>query len=160
MKKLFVILLLCFVPFCIKAQSLKKVFKFSTFYVAANGGTSISDKDVFSVAGGLSTTTVETPFDYSFSAGVRKIARFGYESRNTFYDGTESTVSDASTLGKVNGFEFLFEGDYRRQLGVEYIDMHHFLRYAGDHYVVKGKYNKYWDREWYDFKFGVNYVIF
>ena len=28
---------------------LKKTFKFSTFYVAANGGTSISDVDVYSV---------------------------------------------------------------------------------------------------------------
>ena len=27
-------------------------------------------------------------------------------------------------------------------------------------YFIEGKYNKYWNREWYDFKFGVNYVIF
>ena len=27
-------------------------------------------------------------------------------------------------------------------------------------YFVEGKYNKYWNRKWYDFKFGVNYVIF
>ena len=27
-------------------------------------------------------------------------------------------------------------------------------------YFVEGKYNKYWNREWYDFKLGVNYVIF
>ena len=26
--------------------------------------------------------------------------------------------------------------------------------------IVEGKYNKYWNREWYDFKCGVNYVIF
>ena len=25
---------------------------------------------------------------------------------------------------------------------------------------LEGKYNKYWNREWYDFKFGVNYIIF
>ena len=25
---------------------------------------------------------------------------------------------------------------------------------------TEGKYNKYWNRAWYDFKFGVNYVIF
>ena len=25
---------------------------------------------------------------------------------------------------------------------------------------VEGKYNKYWNREWYDFKCGINYVIF
>jgi hypothetical protein len=28
--------------------------------------------------------------------------------------------------------------------------------YYGDY---KGKYSKYWNREWYDFKFGVNYII-
>ena len=32
---------------------LKKTFKFSTFYVAANGGTSISDLDVYSVTDGV-----------------------------------------------------------------------------------------------------------
>ena len=25
---------------------------------------------------------------------------------------------------------------------------------------VEGKYNKYWNREWHDFSFGMNYVIF
>ena len=25
---------------------------------------------------------------------------------------------------------------------------------------AEGKYNKYWNREWYDFKLGINYVIF
>ena len=24
---------------------------------------------------------------------------------------------------------------------------------------VEGKYNKYWNRKWYDFKLGINYVI-
>ena len=27
-------------------------------------------------------------------------------------------------------------------------------------YFVEGKYNKYWNREWYDFKIGLNYTIF
>ena len=25
---------------------------------------------------------------------------------------------------------------------------------------VEGKYNKYWNREWHDFSFGINYIIF
>ena len=25
---------------------------------------------------------------------------------------------------------------------------------------AEGKYNKYWNREWYDFKAGINYIIF
>ena len=24
---------------------------------------------------------------------------------------------------------------------------------------AEGKYNKYWNREWYDFKLGINYII-
>ena len=27
-------------------------------------------------------------------------------------------------------------------------------------YFVEGKYNRYWNRTWYDFKLGMNYVIF
>ena len=26
-------------------------------------------------------------------------------------------------------------------------------------YFAEAKYNKYWNREWYDFKFGINYII-
>ena len=57
--------------------SLKKVFKYSTFYGAITGGNSVSDVDVYSVTDGLETFTEKTPFDYSVAIGVRKIARFG-----------------------------------------------------------------------------------
>ena len=120
---------------------LKKTFKYSTFYVAANGGTSISDVDIFSVTNGLQTQTIKTPFDYNFTFGVRKIARFGYENRaNTFYDGTESSFSDAATIGKVKGFEFLFEADIKRQEGVDYLDQNHFLRYLAPKWIFKTEY--------------------
>ena len=120
---------------------LKKPFKFATFYGAVNGGTSISNVDVYSVTNGLTTTIVETPFDYSISLGIRKIARFGYENRaNTFYDGTETSFSDAATIGKVKGFEYLFEIDYARQQGDDYVDQNHFLRYVANNYIVKMEY--------------------
>ena len=112
---------------------IKKNLKFSTFYAAVNGGTSLSDVDVFSVDNGLSTQTIATPYDYNFTIGLRKIARFGYENKaQTFYDGTESNYSDAATVGKVKGFEYLFEVDYKRQEGVDYMDQHHFIRYSSD----------------------------
>ena len=76
---------------------------------------------------------IETPYDYSFTLGIRKIARFGYENKaQTFYDGTESNYTDAATVGKVQGFEYLFEVDYARQQGLDYIDQHHFVRYSSD----------------------------
>ena len=140
MKKLLILfLLLSNLAHC--QDFLKKTFKFSTFYVAANGGTSISDVDIFSVTDGLQTQTFKTPFDYNFTFGVRKIARFGYENiANTFYDGTESSFSDAATIGKVKGFEFLFEADIKRQEGVDYLDQNHFLRYVAPKWIFKTEY--------------------
>ena len=114
-------------------EQAKSLFKFSTFYAAVNGGTSLSDVDIFTVDNGLSTQTISTPYDYNFTIGLRKIARFGYENKaQTFYDGTESNYSDAATVGKVKGVEYLFEADFKRQEGVDYIDQHHFIRYSSD----------------------------
>lgn len=124
------------------AKDLKRTFKFSTFYAAINGGTSIADRNTFSVnTGQLIANTLETPFDYSMALGVRKIARFQYENRaNVFYNGTEESFSDNATLGKIKGFEFLFEADYRRIQGQKYLDQHHFLRYVADDWVAKVEY--------------------
>ena len=134
-------LLLLLVSASVSGQAVKKALKFATFYTAFSGGNSISDQEVFSVGNGLQTDVLKTPFDYSFTAGVRKIARFGYENRaNAFYNGTEKSYGDAATIGKVKGFEFLFEGDYRRQQGVNYLDQDHFLRYVGERWITKVEY--------------------
>lgn len=140
---LFFLVVACAAPkkCCSQELDVKKLFKFATFYGAVNGGTSISDVDIYSVTNGLETQTIATPYDYSVSLGIRKIARFGYENRaNTFYDGTESSFSDAATIGKVSGLEFLFELDYKRQQGQTYVDQQHFIRYVKDNYILKGEY--------------------
>jgi len=139
MKKILILLLL--VANITQAQDFKKYFKFATFYGAASGGTSISDVETFSVTNGLETATIKTPFDYNIAFGIRKIARFGYENKaQTFYDGTETSWSDGANVGKVRGLEFLFEVDYARQQGNEYLDQHHFIRFVDDKYILKGEY--------------------
>jgi len=144
MKKILLIFLL--VPCLSFGQTLKetvkKTFKFSTFYAAVNGGNSLSDVNTFSVnTGQLISGVDKTPFDYSINLGIRKIARFQYENRaNTFYNGTENTYSDAANIGKIKGFEFLFEGDLRRVQGKNYVDQHHFLRYVADDWIAKVEY--------------------
>ena len=122
------------------AQS--KILKYSTFYAAVNGGTSLSDNQVWSITSGqLQENIIQTPFDYTFSIGLRKIKRFGYENRAlTFYNGTENSYSDAATLGRVDGFEYLFEADFVRRLGVNYTNQHHFVRYVADRWVAKVEY--------------------
>ena len=109
MNKLLIILFLFISTIANSQVNIKKYFKFATFYGAINGGTSVSDVDVYSVSNGLETSIVKTPFDYNVAFGVRKIARFGYENKaNTFYDGTENSWSDGASIGKVSGLEFLF----------------------------------------------------
>ena len=140
MKKLLIVLL--FIPLIGSPQGLHKIFKYSTFYAAVNGGTSLGDNQVWSVtSGSLEENVIETPFDYTFSVGIRKIKRFGYENRAlTFYNGTENSYSDAATIGRVDGFEYLFEADFVRRLGVNYTNQHHFIRYVADNWVAKVEY--------------------
>ena len=140
MKKILILLLLPLFTFS-QEIDLKQYVKFSTFYGAINGGTSISDVETFSVVNGLETSTIETPFDYSITLGIRKIARFGYENKaNTFYDGTEASWSDGANIGKRNGLEYLFEITYKRQMGEEFIDQNHFVRWVDNKYILKGEY--------------------
>ena len=150
MIRIIVILLL----FCTtaSAQTLKKAFKFSTFYVAANGNTSLADRDIYSIQdGSVLYDTVFTPFDYSLVMGIRKIKRFGYEDVSKFKDGTEDAYSDAATVG-LSPFEYLFEVDYKRQEGVKYFDQQHFVRYVRPVWMAKVEYMKdgFADIEYYE----------
>ena len=141
MKKLLAILLLaCTIP--AQAQFLEKQLKFATFYTAVTGNNSLADVSVYSLTQpSLTEETISTPFDYTLAFGVRKIARLDYENRkNVFYNGTETSVSDAATVGNVEGLEYLFEFDYKRQQGSKFVDQQHFLRYVHDHWIVKVEY--------------------
>ena len=136
-----IVLLFLLTSVC-QAQVLKKTFKFSTFYIAANGNTSLADRDIYSVEDGtVLYDTVFTPFDYSLVMGIRKIKRFGYEDITKFKDGTESAYGDAASVG-LAPFEYLFQANYKRQEGVEYLDQHHFVRYVKPKWLAKVEYIK------------------
>ena len=138
-----ILLLLTVCSLQAQSQGLKKAFKFATFYGAVNGGNSLVDDDIYSINpnGTINYDIASTPFDYSVTFGLRKIARLGYENKaNAFYNGTENSFSDAATIGKVKGLEFLFEVDYKRQQGINYIDQNHFLRYVANDWIAKASY--------------------
>ena len=140
-----IIVLIVFIASCTAPKEccsqIKKAFKFSTFYVATNGGTSLSDQEVYSINNGLQYDTIITPYDYSLTMGIRKIQRFQYEGTTPFKDGTETSFSDAANIGR-SPFEYLFEVDYKRQEGVEYLDQTHFLRYIKPKWFAKAEYIK------------------
>ena len=157
MKKLLVLLLViltaCATPKDCCGQDnnkidLKKIFKFGTVYGAVNGGTSLSNQDIYSVTNGLQTDVIETPYDYSIIFGIRKQKKFGYQTKDRFKNGTENSFSDAATIGRwTNNVEFLFEGEFKRQEGETYIDQHHMIRYI-------------WDRDCEDCKVDWKHLIF
>ena len=119
MKKLLVLLIIAACSIPARAQFIQKQLKFATFYTAVTGNNSLADISNYSInpnTGFLEEEVISTPFDYTFAFGVRKIARLDYENRkNVFYNGTETSVSDAATVGNVEGLEYLFEFDYKRQ---------------------------------------------
>lgn len=140
--RLAVLLFFTALPFVGQAQVFKNFFKYSTLYAAANGNNSLATTEAYSIDGNtVQYDLIQTPFDYSLTLGIRKIARFGYENRaNAFYDGTEKTYGDDATIGKRQGFEFLSEIDYRRQQGRVLVNQHHFLRYVSKRWLAKVEY--------------------
>ena len=141
--RLLVALLFCLLPAMSVGQgAFDNLFKFSTLYAAANGNNSLATTEAYSIDGNtVLYEQIETPFDYSLTLGIRKIARFGYENRaNVFYDGTEKTYGDDATIGKRQGLEFLAEVDYRRQQGISRVNQHHFLRYVANRWLAKVEY--------------------
>lgn len=128
----------------VSQNAVQKFFKYSTVYTSAFANSPMQPTTEYYVTqtGELRDITIENPFDYTATIGIRKVARFKYENRqNRFYDGqTEATTSLSATVGAVKGWEYLAQYDMGRQQGSEYINQRYFLRYLGKHWMVKGEY--------------------
>ena len=78
--------------------------------------------------------------DYRFSVGLRKIARFPYQEKQSYYFGDESSITDKATIGFVPKWEYLAEYSQVSERGDQFIDMNFFLRYLGENFLVKSEY--------------------
>ena len=118
--------------------------KYSTFYTSVSLNspfTAQSKWDVDVENGTFIETTKENELAYNVSIGVRKLARFKYQSKGkNFYDGSEKELSDVATIGNVSGWEYLVKYSTIREFGEEFVDTESWVRYLGDNYVVKGSY--------------------
>ena len=105
--------------FTINAQAdiFKDVFKYATFYGAYSQSNSIQGDKTFYVtqSSELIETTQRNPADEIKTFGFRKLAHFGYEDKERFYDGEEQNNSLNSNIGNVKGLEYLFEYQEGRQ---------------------------------------------
>lgn len=144
MRNILLTSLLIFSNLVFSQNAVKKFFKYSTVYTSAMAASPMEAQTEYFVTqlGELEDITIENPFDYRATIGIRRVARFEYENRqNRFYDGhNQSNTSTDATVGAVNGFEYLAQYDMGRQQGNEYINQRYFLRYLGKHWILKGEY--------------------
>ena len=85
-------------------------------------------------------TFTEHDDNYSLNFGLRKIARFGYQPKLDYYDGTEESITDNAFMGAVNGWEYLFNVSSSQVNGLEFTDTKLWIRNAKDDFVYKFKY--------------------
>jgi hypothetical protein len=118
--------------------------KYSTFYTSVSLESPFTPKQKFAVntqEGTFKETTEEIEGSYNLSFGIRKLARFKYQSKKgNFYDGSENELSDVAPIGAVSGWEYLIKFSKLRQFGEEFVDSESWIRYLGDWFVIKGSY--------------------
>ena len=119
--------------------AIKKFFKYSTFYTSFNQSNSMVQESTYAVRDGVLTTvpTNNLP-NYTFSIGLRKLARFGYENKaRAFYDGSEVSMTEEVNVGHVSGFEYVFERSDARLTGREAKNQRYFLRHLSKRFVAE-----------------------
>ena len=141
MKKL-ILLITFLLSLCSEAQILKDIFKYSTIYASYNESSPLFTPESYFVTqgGDVINTTPDVVNDYSYSFGLRKIARFDYENKeNRFYDGSESNTSLSSNFGNVRGLEYLIQYTKGKQRGREYESERYFVRYSKKWFSIRAE---------------------
>jgi hypothetical protein len=64
--------------------------------------------------------TVYHPNDYRIGIGIRKLARFNYEIKPNFYNGTENNIGLSAPTSAIKGLEYLLHYEKQRQNGDEW----------------------------------------
>lgn len=117
-------------------------FKYSTFYSSMNMGTSmIEEQDYMAIDRGYEDVTQLNKFDYNFTLGLRKVARYDYQYKvKTWYYGDEKDVSDKVAIGNAKGWEYLANYSFIRNRGEKFTEQNFWLRYVQDLFVHKVQY--------------------
>ena len=152
MKNLILILALL-ITSSTNAQFLKDVYKdflkYGTVYVAGDISNSIEageqkfvlrtndDGSIYSIPR-IENSTEKFPYDYRYSIGIRKLARFDYERKpKNFYDGNESQLVYAAPTSAIKGLEYQLHYEEERWRGVNFKNHRVFVKHTGKYHIVK-----------------------
>jgi hypothetical protein len=152
MKKHLLLSIMMLVSIQIQAQFFKsiydEIFKYGTLYVAGDVENSTqplypeyfvrTNPDNLYDVPKVIDQTVYHPYDYRYSFGIRRLARFDYEIKSkNYYDGTENNKALSSPTAAVKGFEYLIHFEKERERGREFTNSRLFLRHTGKYHIAK-----------------------
>ena len=149
MKKLILLIAVLF-SFNVQSQFLKGLYddflKYGTVYAAGNVGNAKLEQAKYFVRTNpdnlydipaVVDQTIYHPYNYRFGVGIRKLARFGYESKPNFYNGTENNVGLSAPTAAVKGLEYLLHWEKQRVDGNEFNNRRLFVRHTGKYHIGK-----------------------
>lgn len=149
MKKL-ILLIAVLLSFNAQSQFLKGLYddflKYGTVYAAGNIGNAKLEQtkyfvrtnpdNLYDIPRVIDQTTYH-PNNYRVGIGLRKLARFGYESKPNFYNGTENNVGLSAPTAAVKGLEYLLHWEKQRVDGNEFDNRRLFVRHTGKYHIGK-----------------------
>ena len=149
MKKL-ILLIVVLLSFNAQSQFLKGLYddflKYGTVYAAGNIGNAKLEQtkyfvrtnpdNLYDIPRVVDQTTYH-PNNYRIGVGLRKLARFGYESKPNFYNGTENNVGLSAPTAAVKGLEYLLHWEKQRVDGNEFDNRRLFVRHTGKYHIGK-----------------------
>ena len=149
MKKL-ILLIAVLLSFNAQSQFLKGLYddflKYGTVYAAGNIGNAKLEQtkyfvrtnpdNLYDIPRVVDQTTYH-PNNYRVGVGLRKLARFGYESKPNFYNGTENNVGLSAPTAAVKGLEYLLHWEKQRVDGNEFDNRRLFVRHTGKYHIGK-----------------------
>ena len=148
MKKIIILLLF---TLNVNAQFFKKaydgIFKYATIYVAGDMREAYETQypdyfirtnpdDLYAIPD-VVDETIYHPFDYRIGIGIRKIARFNYELKPNYIDGSENLIGLSAPIAAVKGLEYLFHYERERERSEEFDNTRYFIRHTGKYHIVK-----------------------
>ena len=150
MKKLIILLIVLLISLNTNAQFFKSVYddflKYGTVYAAGNIGNAKLEQakyfvrtnpdNLYDIPRVVDQTTYHD-YNYRFGVGLRKLARFGYESKPNFYNGTENNVGLSAPTAAVKGLEYLLHWEKQRVDGNEFDNRRLFVRHTSKYHIAK-----------------------
>jgi uncharacterized LabA/DUF88 family protein len=135
----------------VNAQFFKKayegIFKYATIYVAGDMREAYETQypdyfirtnpdDLYAIPD-VVDETIYHPFDYRIGIGIRKLARFNYEIKPNYIDGSENLIGLSAPIAAVKGLEYLFHYERERERSEEFDNTRYFIRHTGKYHIVK-----------------------